>query len=188
VRVGGELLLLELAHHPGGESETWHRLALAAPELETRLSPPKPRFETAPDLDLEASHALTMAIRFSLFERAEHVRLPHMLLGLIWHPWHHAAYLAGQFGVEFESAFSDLTDWRRPPPDLAQPTLREIPDGEPVYVPYKDLQHILRRLGPLLPDGAPLSFNHDYERAWFRSGADINLQHAVEIASRAPGP
>jgi hypothetical protein len=52
--------------------------------------------------------------------------------------------------------------------------------GEPYFIEFDDLSETLSGLRRLLPKGARLTYNYDYERAWVRSSADIDLASFAE--------
>jgi hypothetical protein len=47
--------------------------------------------------------------------------------------------------------------------------------GEPFFIEFGDLARTLTGLRRLLPKGTRLTYNYDYERAWVRTSADIDL-------------
>jgi hypothetical protein len=52
--------------------------------------------------------------------------------------------------------------------------------GEPFFIEFSDLANTLVGLRRLLPKGTRLTYNYDYERAWVRSSADIDLASFAE--------
>jgi hypothetical protein len=52
--------------------------------------------------------------------------------------------------------------------------------GEPLFVEFSDLARMLIGLRRLLPARTRLTYNYDYERAWIRSSADIDLASYAE--------
>jgi len=52
--------------------------------------------------------------------------------------------------------------------------------GEPFFIEFGDLARTLTGLRRLLPKGTRLTYNYDYERAWVRTGADIDLPSFAE--------
>ena len=54
--------------------------------------------------------------------------------------------------------------------------------GEPLFIEFGDLARMLVGLRRLLPAGTRLTYNYDYERAWVRTSADIDLPSFGERA------
>ncbi|MGA9762136.1 MAG: hypothetical protein WBQ14_06920 [Gaiellaceae bacterium] len=52
--------------------------------------------------------------------------------------------------------------------------------GEPFFIEFADLARTLTGLRRLLPKGTRLTYNYDYERAWVRTSADIDLASFAE--------
>jgi len=52
--------------------------------------------------------------------------------------------------------------------------------GEPLFIEFGDLSRMLTGLRRLLPTGTRLTYNYDYERAWVRTSADIDLPSFAE--------
>lgn len=52
--------------------------------------------------------------------------------------------------------------------------------GEPFFIEFSELPSTLVGLRRLLPKGTRLTYNYDYERAWVRSSADIDLPSFAE--------
>ena len=52
--------------------------------------------------------------------------------------------------------------------------------GEPFFIEFGDLARTLTGLRRLLPKGTRLTYNYDYERAWVRTSADIDLPSFAE--------
>jgi hypothetical protein len=52
--------------------------------------------------------------------------------------------------------------------------------GEPFFIEFADLARTLTGLRRLLPKGTRLTYNYDYERAWVRTSADIDLPSFAE--------
>ena len=52
--------------------------------------------------------------------------------------------------------------------------------GEPCFIEFGDLGETLAGLRRLLPKGARLTYNYDFERAWIRSSEGIDLPSFVE--------
>ena len=52
--------------------------------------------------------------------------------------------------------------------------------GEPFFIEFGDLARTLTGLRCLLPKGTRLTYNYDYERAWVRTSADIDLPSFAE--------
>jgi hypothetical protein len=52
--------------------------------------------------------------------------------------------------------------------------------GEPYFIEFDDLSETLSGLRRLLPKGTRLTYNYDYERAWVRTSADIDLASFAE--------
>ncbi len=76
--------------------------------------------------------------------------------------------MAAQVDVTYERAFLEFTGLERLPKGYEpRPALR-FPTGERVELELEKLSGTLKRLNELLPDGAPRSFNHDYNVAWIR--------------------
>ena len=55
-------------------------------------------------------------------------------------------------------------------------------DGEPLFIEFGDLPRMLVGLRRLLPTGTRLTYNYDYERAWVRSSAEVDLPSFAERA------
>ena len=54
--------------------------------------------------------------------------------------------------------------------------------GEPLFIEFGDLPRMLVGLRRLLPTGTRLTYNYDYERAWVRSSAEVDLPSFAERA------
>ena len=52
--------------------------------------------------------------------------------------------------------------------------------GEPFFIEFGDLARTLTGLRGLLPKGTRLTYNYDYERAWVRTSAEIDLPSFAE--------
>ncbi len=52
--------------------------------------------------------------------------------------------------------------------------------GEPFFIEFADLARTLTGLRRLLPKGTRLTYNYDYERAWVRTSAEIDLPSFAE--------
>ncbi len=52
--------------------------------------------------------------------------------------------------------------------------------GEPLFIGFGDLPQMLVGLRRLLPTGTRLTYNYDYERAWVRSSAEVDLPSFAE--------
>ena len=52
--------------------------------------------------------------------------------------------------------------------------------GEPLFVEFGDLARMLIGLRRLLPTGTRLTYNYDYERAWVRASAEVDLPSFAE--------
>ena len=52
--------------------------------------------------------------------------------------------------------------------------------GEPFFIEFADLARTLTGLRRLLPKGTRLTYNYDYERAWVRTSAEIDLSSFAE--------
>ncbi len=52
--------------------------------------------------------------------------------------------------------------------------------GEPFFIEFGDLARVLIGLRRLLPKGTRVTYNYDYERAWVRTSADIDLPSFAE--------
>jgi hypothetical protein len=52
--------------------------------------------------------------------------------------------------------------------------------GEPLFVEFGDLAKMLLGLRRLLPKGTRLTYNYDYERAWVRASAEVDLPSFAE--------
>jgi hypothetical protein len=52
--------------------------------------------------------------------------------------------------------------------------------GEPLFIEFGDLPETLLGLRRLLPAKTRLTYNYDYERAWVRASAEIDLPSFVE--------
>ena len=52
--------------------------------------------------------------------------------------------------------------------------------GEPLFIEFGDLAQMLTGLRRLLPTGTRLTYNYDYERAWVRTSADVDLPSFAE--------
>jgi hypothetical protein len=52
--------------------------------------------------------------------------------------------------------------------------------GEPFFIEFGDLARTLTGLRRLLPKGTRLTYNYDYERAWVRTSAEIDLPSFAE--------
>ncbi len=52
--------------------------------------------------------------------------------------------------------------------------------GEPLFIEFGDLARMLTGLRRLLPTGTRLTYNYDYERAWVRTSAEVDLPSFAE--------
>ena len=52
--------------------------------------------------------------------------------------------------------------------------------GEPFFIEFADLARTLTGLRRVLPKGTRLTYNYDYERAWVRTSAEIDLPSLAE--------
>ena len=55
--------------------------------------------------------------------------------------------------------------------------------GEPLFVEFGDLARMLVGLRRLLPTGTRLTYNYDYEQAWVRASAEVDLPSFAERVS-----
>jgi hypothetical protein len=101
---------------------------------------------------------------------------------LLWAKSSEAAQIAACVDVTFERAFHEFTGLSEIPRGYEpQPAVR-LPTGERVEFELKKLPQTLARLNALLPEEAPRSFNHDYNKAWIR--VDAGAEHLVRQAVR----
>jgi len=178
--VGGEYVLAELAEHPDLHfrrlSNSHHAIRIACTNEGRSARVEEPPFNG------EVRVAIGLGLRFAVLFRSDYTDLEHVLLGLLWHPWSVAAQVARKVDLAFRDALQELFGYESLPAHLAPPRVRPLPDGDRVTVPYEHLDRLLERLPNLLPPGAPLAFNHDYEHAWFRSMSGVDLTAAVRRA------
>lgn len=114
----------------------------------------------------------------------------HLLLGALWERGGMAGCVLGELGVTFEDVYREATG-HEPPPEVTPEPLRDYRFGEPVYVPFEQLEPLLARLPGLLPPDTPHAFNHDYRRAWFWAAEGVDLEDYIRRAlaeGDAPNP
>lgn len=64
--------------------------------------------------------------------------------------------------------------------NLAAPMFENGTLGEPLFIEFGDLSKMLVGLRRLLPKGTRLTYNYDYQRAWVRASAGVDLASFAE--------
>jgi ATP-dependent Clp protease ATP-binding subunit ClpA len=162
---------------------THEALTTVYERLRSRWEEEYPRKQRRPPQLNPASYALKGRTEgFAASAGSTTLEPEHYLLALLWDPDSVHSGMLRELGTSRAEVQGALRALNVRVPELEPPPDDERPRGERVWIPFEQLELVLRELPSRLPEGSPFGFNFtpDRSRAWVQAGADVDLQSIVD--------